>query len=389
MYPDLSYILHALIGTQPDNGFSVVKTFGLFLVFAFLSSAFFLFLEFRRKEAEGLLNPVPTRITVGEPASPLDLIISAVVGFLLGFKVLYIVQNFSEFQADTADVLLSSKGSWIGGILGLAISAGMKYWEKNKEKLPTPEKKVINIFPHERIGDITIVAAVSGIIGAKVFAVIEDLDRLMADPIGMLLSGSGMAIYGGLIGGMLITYLYLRSIKINPIHALDASAPALFVGYGVGRMGCHFSGDGDWGDPNPNPVPDWWFFPDTWWSFNYPHNVINEGIPLENCEMLYCKVLPQGVWPTPIFEIFAAFILAAILWSVRKRIKIPGVMFCLYLILNGIQRFSIEQIRINDEYEILGMQLTQAEMIAIGFSLVGLIGVFLCRSWHQRKSVSG
>ena len=69
-----------------------------------------------------------------------------------------------------------------------------------------------------------------------------------------------------------------------------------------------------------------------------------------------------------------AFALGAFLWALRKRIKTVGAMFFLYLIVNGIQRFVIEMIRINDQYDVFGLSLTQAHIIAVGLFLTGVIG---------------
>ncbi len=383
MYPDFSYILHALIGTQPDNWTSIIKTFGLLLVTAILSSAFILYLELKRKEEEGLIGKVGMTVTKGEPASIVELIVNGVIGFILGAKFLYIFQHFSEFQLDAASVLLSMKGNIIGGIIGAIASAGLKYWEKKREELPEPVTKRIQVHPYERIGDITVVAAISGVIGAKLFAVIEDLDALFADPLGQLLSGSGMAIYGGLIGGFLVTYFYIKKMGLNPIHVLDAAAPALIMGSLVGRLGCQLAGDGCWGVANTAATPSWWFLPDWLWSFNYPHNVLNDGVRIEGCEWLYCSQLAEPVYPTPLYEILMFAIIFGILWFLRKRISVPGVLFFIYLIFNGLERFIIEGIRVNIKYDFLGLQLTQAQIIALGLSLIGLIGSIIL--WQRGK----
>ena len=109
MYPNLSYIFHDLFGTQPDNWASVFQTFGLFMALAFLSAALNLFSELRRKQGQGLMLPVKDSITIGKPASPIEMLWNAIIGFVIGFKVLYIfqtkllfkmqIQNSSEFKS--------------------------------------------------------------------------------------------------------------------------------------------------------------------------------------------------------------------------------------------------------------------------------------------------
>lgn len=387
MYPDLSYILHDILGTSPDNAFSVVKTFGLFLVIAILTAAYFFALELKRKDDNGLFLPIQTKVTIGEPASPTSLFLNGLLGFFLGFKFFYIVSDFADFQQDPAGVIFSLKGidvtmSWIAGLVLAGVFAYIKFAEKKKTMLPKPKEKLVDVKPHERLGDITIVSVLSGIIGAKVFAMIEDLDLVFNGEVtfgywlSQFFSGSGMAIYGGLIMGFLGGYFYLKYLKIRPLPVLDAVAPALMISYGVGRLGCHFSGDGDWGDPNLAAKPDW--IPQFLWSYDYPHNVINEsaGSLVENCQWNYCNVLAEPVYPTPLYEFFMVLILFGVLWMLRKRMKTVGLLFFTYLIFNGIERFVIEQIRINDEYNVLGMMLTQAEIIALLLIIAGVIGSF-------------
>ncbi len=383
MYPDLSYFMHAVFGTQPDNVFSIVKTFGLFLVIAILSAAAILYREILRKEKEGLLKPVRKTITEGLPATPIELILNGLFGFVVGAKFLYAYQNFASFKIDPAAAILSAEGSFIGGILGAILFAALKYWEKKSVQVDNPQPKTIDVWPHDRIGDITIVAAVSGIIGAKIFALIEDLPAFFSDPLGTFFSGSGMAIYGGLIGGFLIGYIYLKIIKIQPVHIMDAVAPALIIAYGIGRLGCQFSGDGDWGIVNTLAQPSWFFLPDWAWSYDYPNNVLNEGVPIEGCKWRYCNRLAEAVYPTPIWEFIMASLMGAFLWAIRKRVQIAGMLFSIYLFINGLERYFIEKIRVNDRYEIFGFESTQAQIIAIILMLCGIVGAIL--SWQMAK----
>ena len=382
MYPDLSYFFHYIFGTQPDNWTSIFKTFGLFLVLAILSAAWLLYLELKRKAQEGKFTAEQAKTVVGKPASLWEIISNGIFGFILGFKGAYIFQNFQEFQMDPSGVAFSMKGHWGIGILLGVIFGAFRYWEKNKAKLPKPKTIVENIYPHDQIGDITIIAAISGIVGAKIFALIEDLPSFFADPIGQFFSGSGLAIYGGLIGGFIGVYIYLKRHKIPFYPFADAIAPALAVSYGVGRMGCQFSGDGDWGIV-AKAQPDWWFLPDWMWSYTYPHNVNNDGVEIADCVWRYCAELPQGVYPAPIYEIIMAFIIGGFLWVIRKKLVIPGMLFFIYLILNGIERFLIEIVRVNDRYDYFGLNWSQAQFIAIGLIIIGIIGCVML--FNSRK----
>ncbi len=95
-------------------------------------------------------------------------------------------------------------------------------------------------------------------------------------------------------------------------------------------------------------------------------------------------MLPQGVYPTPLYEIIAALLIFAFLWSIRKRISTPGVMTAIYLILNGIERFLVELIRVNTRYNIFGIRPTQAELIAGAMIISGIILLIVLK---RRKPV--
>lgn len=384
MYPDLSYLVHALTGIEPDNGLSIVKTFGLMLIMAFLASAYFLRLELKRKEEEGLLKASPERLKEGAAATPVEIGTNALLGFVLGFKIVYIFGHFQEFQADTAGVILSSLGSLPAGVIGAAALGFWKYWDSKKHQLPKPVIKTVQVSPYQRVGDITIIAAISGIVGAKLAAMFESIEHINAfisDPIGQLLSGSGLAIYGGLILAFIVVLLYIRKKGMAPLHVMDACAPAIMVGYGVGRIGCQLSGDGDWGIVNTMPPPSWWFLPDSLWAHAYPHNVLNEGVRIADCTWNYCNQLSPPVFPTPIYETVMAFIIVGILWALRKRIRIPGMLFFIYVILTAVERFYIEKIRVNPDIDFMGFQASQAEYVSILLFIIGIAGMI----WTYRK----
>lgn len=391
MFPNLYFIIEGIFGVKPPVGFSVVQTFGLFLALSFISGGMLLANELKRRTAAGQFSPLVTERPITGTPSVADLIVNGLIGFLLGFKFLYIIMDIDAFVANPQDVVLSTKGHLVGGIVGGLLMMASKYWEKNQEAKKYKGKDTIRITtqPQDMVGDILIVAAISGLIGAKVFAVIEYPEKLIQDPIGQLLSGSGLAIYGGLIFGFFAVLWFIRQRNLSPLHMMDASAPALFMALGVGRMGCHFSGDGDWGIVNNYPKPLAWL-PDWLWSYNYPHNVNGEGVPIQGCAGefytdQYCNQLPEGVYPTSVYEIIMLLGLAAILWFVlRKRLEMfPGLLFCTFLVLNGIERYFIEIIRVNDRYDWF-FNMSQAQMISIGMVAAGLIGGFLIvRNKHR------
>jgi prolipoprotein diacylglyceryl transferase len=350
------------------------------LVIAILTAAWFFYLELRRKAKEGIYQPEKTTIVTGLPATTSELLSNGLFGFVLGFKLLYIAQHFPEFRQDAADVVLSAKGSWLGGVVLAAVFVAQRWWEKKKQVLPKPKEEVQLVYPHDRIGDLTMIAAVTGIIGAKIFAILEDPSDFMTDPLGTFFSGSGLAIYGGLICGFLGVVWYLRRHRIPVFHTLDALAPAFVIAYGVGRIGCQLSGDGDWGIVAA-AQPSWWFLPDWLWSYDYPMNVNRDGIPIEGCLYDYCMRLPEPVYPTPLYETIASFVIAGFLWAMRKRLTTPGMLFFIYLALNGAQRFWVEKIRVNTKYEWMPFQPTQAEVIAVILFVIGVCGAI----WLWRK----
>lgn len=388
MYPDLSYIVHAIFGIAPDGPLSVVKTFGLFLVFAFIVSAFLLRLELKRKEKLGLYTSMKEVSVIGEAPTIQDIIPSGIYGFIFGFKIAAIWKYWDTFQYDPATVIFSKLGNVWLGLFGMALLGGWRYYELHRKKLHKPKKVIKEIWPHDRVWDITIVAAISGIVGAKLFAIFESADtfnNFLSRPVETLLSGSGLAIYGGLILAFIVVVFYIRKYNMNPIYTMDAVAPSLIAGYGVGRMGCQFSGDGDWGIVNTASVPDWWFLPKSFWSSTYPHNVINQGELIPGCEWEYCYALSEPVYPTPIYEIAMAAVIFAILWSVRKRIRIPGVLFFIYVLFNGLERWFIEKIRVNDKINFLGMELTQAEIISFSLMIIGIAGILYLYKFSEKR----
>ena len=379
MYPDLSYFFNDLFGTNVDNWTSIFKTFGVFLAIALLSAAGLVRREMIRKEKEGLLPKIKIkRVDKGKMAIK-EAIVNGLIGFFFGFKLPYIFMNFPAFKADPSGTIFSLSGSWIGGIIGGLALGAFYYYNGNHKAEPTTVDGEYLVWPHQKLGDIMIVCAIVGVAGSRLFSLLENWSDFVADPMGQMFSGSGLTIYGGLICCFIFVPMYFRKIGLNTRHMMDVAAPAIMVGYAVGRMGCHFAGDGDWGIVNIAAQPSWWFLPDWVWAYDYPHNVIQQGVQMTGCEGIYCTKLEQPVYPTPIYEITMSFIVLAILWVLRKRLKIAGMLFFIMLILNGIERFFIEGIRVNPRYDLLGMDWSLSQWIAIGFILTGIVGAIVLR----------
>jgi len=386
MFPDLSYIIQYFFETAPDGALSIVKTFGLFLTFAFLASAWILYLEFKRKEREGILHPQRIKINPAANARPVDILINIVFGFVIGFKILYAYQHLEDMKNDAVAVLLSFKGNALGGLIGALIFGVIKYLDYLKAKKNPSAPQEVLLYPHQQVPDITIVAAISGILGAKIFALFEgeqSWSSFVRDPVKAFLSGSGLAIYGGLIVAFITVFYYVRKKGIKPIHVMDICAPAMIMGYAVGRIGCQLSGDGDWGIVNTMAKPSWFLLPDSWWAYTYPHNILNEGVMIAGCTYKHCMQLAQPVFPTPLWESILGFIILGILWILRKRITIPGVLFFIYCILNGVERFFIEKIRVNEKLHLGGLEMTQAEIISLLVLITGIVGCLVLWKRHQ------
>jgi prolipoprotein diacylglyceryltransferase len=374
MFPFLSDLINYLFGFS----FSFpLPMFGFMVALAFIAANLLFVKEMKRKEADGLLSSSTINVMKGQKASLNDLIGNGIFGFVVGYKIGGIVFNYQQAIADLPDYVLSLQGNFLSGLAIAAVLAYLKYRDAEKNRLPEPKEVTEVVRPYQHVGNMTFIAAIGGILGAKLFDAVEDIERFMSDPIGVLFSGSGLSIYGGLIvgGGAVIYYAHKKGLKL--VHVIDACAPGLMLAYGIGRIGCQLSGDGDWGTTNELPMPEALsFLPEWMWSFTYPHNVNADGILIAGCEGKYCYELPIPVWPTPFYETIMAFIIFGGLWLFRKKITIPSLMFSIYLVFNGVERFFIEKIRINPDYNIFGMKATQAELIAILLFLAGVAGAF-------------
>jgi len=238
--------------------------------------------------------------------------------------------------------------------------------------LPEPVTKPVTVHPHELMGNILLWAALGGFAGAKLFNALENWDEFMKDPVGMLIGFSGLTFYGGLICGGAAVLYYTNKHGIKPLTMLDIGGPGMMLSYAIGRIGCQMSGDGDWGIANTASKPHWLgWLPNWMWSFNFPHNVNNEGIRIPGCGGLkYCNQLEVPVYPTSFYESVMCILLFFILWQLRHKTKVPGVLFGIYMILAGIERFLIELIRVNTKYKVAGIPFTQAELISI-FMVIG------------------
>ena len=382
MYPNLYYAVKDLFGIE-ITGLKLINSFGFFVAIAFITASAVLSAELKRKEKEGLLIHEEEKIIVGAPASIPELLTNFLLGFIFGYKIIgaFVVPSALN---DPQSFILSTNGSAPVGILVGIFFLILKWYEKNKVKLPKPEEKTFKVWPHDRVGDIVLYAAIFGFLGAKIFHNLENWGEFVKDPIGNLIAFSGLTFYGGLICATVAIIYFARKHKIGVVHLADAMAPTMMFAYAMGRIGCQVSGDGDWGIVNNKPNPFSWL-PDELWSSVYAHNVIGEGVPIKDCVGQYCNQLPMPVYPTALYEVIACLLLFGVLWFLRTRIKIAGRLAAVYLMFNGIERFSIEQIRVNTKYVDLPLQPTQAEIIALVLFLGGVFLWWKAGKWNLNK----
>jgi phosphatidylglycerol---prolipoprotein diacylglyceryl transferase len=187
----------------------------------------------------------------------------------------------------------------------------------------------------------------AGIVGAKLYHLLETPREFFADPLRLLITPYGFAWFGGLITGLL-AFLYLaHSRKIPVLQMLDAGSSAAALGYGIGRIGCLLSGDGDYGIPTSLP-----------WGMSFPNGLVPTT---------------QRVHPTPIYELLAACVIAWWLWRAGARVRHAprGYVFAQYLVLTGASRFLVEFIRINPRsfFGLTNAQAASLASIALGVAL--------------------
>jgi phosphatidylglycerol:prolipoprotein diacylglycerol transferase len=190
---------------------------------------------------------------------------------------------------------------------------------------------------------------VGGLVGARLWWVVENWDEASDDLLGNLFSGSGLVFFGGALGGAIAVLLWAAWRHWLTWQMCDVAAVPLAAAYAIGRIGCQLAGDGDYGIAWDGP-----------WAMAYPDGTVPTT---------------EEVHPTPVYETIVMGAVALLLWRWRHRWR-PGVLFSLWLVLAGVERFLIEFIRRNDEV-LAG--LTQPQLVSIAMIAVG--GVFL---WMRR-----
>ena len=198
--------------------------------------------------------------------------------------------------------------------------------------------------------DVVLWAALGGIVGARLWVIFETWPAFLDAPVSFLFSGSGLAWYGGFVGGTLAVTLFFRRHSIPWFVGADALAPAIALGHAVGRIGCQVSGDGDWGTETTLP-----------WGMAYPHAVIG-----------WDKPPGVRVHPAPIYEMIAYFAIFLVLSRMGRRPLRDGRVFATYLVLAGLARFLVEFVRVNPRvaFGLSVAQFSSLALIATGAALL-------------------
>src|ERR1700722_10485844 len=212
------------------------------------------------------------------------------------------------------------------------------------------------------------ITGLAGLAGARLYHLLESPAEFFANPWPLLFSTTGFAWFGALLGGFTALVLLARNYRMKILLMLDVAAPAAALGYGIGRIGCLISGDGDYGTPTSLP-----------WGMSFPNGLVPTT---------------ERVHPTPIYEFLDAVVIAYILWRIGQwalpgnlakpakpaipvnQGKLPvhpvGEVFAWYLVLTGVARFLVEFIRINPR-SFLGMSNAQAASVLSVFAGVLLL----------------
>jgi phosphatidylglycerol:prolipoprotein diacylglycerol transferase len=199
-------------------------------------------------------------------------------------------------------------------------------------------------FPEGSAGTCVLGAMIGGVLGAKIYFLIDHWAETLADPQGTILSGAGLTFYGGLMGGALGVFLVARHNRIPISRLSDVAGPMIALGYAIGRIGCFLNGD-DYGGACDLP-----------WCMSFP-----KGTP----------PILETVHPTQLYETFASFAIFFFLWAKRATWEnVPGRVWGTWLILAGVERFGVEIWRLNPP---IALGLTFAQWISLGLMTLGTL----------------
>src|ERR1700684_1221147 len=205
------------------------------------------------------------------------------------------------------------------------------------------------------------ITGLAGLAGSRLYHLLQSPAEFFADPWPQLFSTMGFAFVGAIIGGFIALLVLAWRFRMKALLMLDVASPAAALGYGIGRIGCLISGDGDYGKPTTLP-----------WGMSFPNGIVPTT---------------ERVHPTPIYEFLAAALIAWILWRLGARClktRAPnGIIFAAYLVLTGIARFLVEIIRINPR-SFYGLTNAQAASVV---SVVAGVALFIYSRKTPRQKI--
>ena len=253
-----------------------------------------------------------------------------------------------------------------GLMLGIAFIVASYFLTKEVERKKLDPNLATNI---------TLMAIIFGIVGAKLFHLFENWKEFLNNPVEMAFSPGGLTFYGGLIFAILGIWIYMKRKGIPFLVVADIAAPSLALAYGIGRIGCHLAGDGDYGNPTDLP-----------WGTNYENGTVPPSHMFRGSEI--ASAYPNGIvpdntplHPTPIYEFLVAVIIFSILWKLRKKEWSDGKLFMFYLVFAGTSRLLVEFIRLNPR---LFLGLSEAQIISVGLIFIGIGGII---NFNKQKEI--
>jgi len=190
--------------------------------------------------------------------------------------------------------------------------------------------------------------AVGGLVGARLWIIVDDFGGFVQEPVSFLLTGAGFVWYGGLVGGLLAVSLFIRLHRLPWLVTTDCLALAAPLGHAIGRIGCQLAGDGDWGMETTVP-----------WGMAYSNAIIG-----------WDHAPGVRVHPAPLYEAGLYAMIFVILWRLRLRVHGAGTILGAYFVLAGVARFGVEFVRI--EPRVL-FGLTEAQLFSAGLVVAGSV----------------
>lgn len=312
--------------------------YGLMLATGFIIASALLSAEMKRKA-------INTDVTEPFVFAMKRLYVFLVASLVLTYMFQYSFSSLFEF---------AFKSTLQVAVTGVIVAAGVFLFRKHAKE------------SFDLANAVTLLALTFGVVGSKVLYVLEHLREFSLRPFESAFSPGGLTFYGGFLLATLAIYLTARRARIPFLAIADAASPGLIIGYGIARIGCHLAGDGDYGFPTSLP-----------WGTDYSKGTFPPSEAFREFPEITSQ-FPGGVvpdttpcHPTPVYELLLCALIFAFLWRMRTTTKINGKLFMMYLTLAGLERFTIEFMRLNPR---LALGLSEAQLIAILLVGAGLWG---------------